>query len=117
MRATFVSVLLMTTFVVAPVAMAEPNAPSCVTLPSGTLACGYADTPGCGISVGAGVATGSVQWELVSVTQWGQDTFSLRAPVFAGAATAPCATTTCTTAELFADGVLVSQSQTVCFSI
>jgi hypothetical protein len=109
----FLSMLLVTSLVaLAPSGNAAAN--GCVDAGSGITACGAAVAVGCGVSTGAGAATGIVAWTLVSSTESGSKSFSLRAPAFAGAADAPCTTASCTTGFLYANGVLVSESQTVC---
>jgi hypothetical protein len=111
-NALLLSLLLATAFVsLAPAASA---ATGCVDVGSGITACGVAIPTACGVSAGVGAATGIVDWKLVSSTEVGSKTFTLHAPAFAGAAAAPCTTASCTTAVLYANGVVVSAPPTLC---
>lgn len=87
---------------------------NCETVGPGVVACGRADAAPCAVT-GSGAATAPVMWRLVghgSDTGNFDDTFFGAA--YAGTVPVACTTGTCVTAYLYANGVLIWQSMTVC---
>jgi hypothetical protein len=98
---------------------APPPATNCETLPSGVIACGYAEASVCA-GFGEGEATGLVDWVLRVRTSnwWSEKDYESPAPsaAFAGGGPAAvCTTSTCTWADLYADGVLIYPSMGICW--
>jgi hypothetical protein len=122
-RATCIAGLLLVLGLVAssPPFVAGSGSDPCVTVPSGAVACGSATVAGCGISSAEGSATAAVTWTFTatstsSLPGYSQtDTDSRAGVAYAHTFTQPCATDTCTSAALYADGVLVDRPEGVCF--
>lgn len=105
--------------VAAPVASAIPPPPleeQCVDVRPGVVACGEAFVEVPGVGAGAGVATGLVDWQLVVRTNHGTGASPVvNGPAAALAAVGPSTTRDCATAILYADGVEVARSVSVCW--
>lgn len=107
------STLSLLAFCAFPSGVAPEN--PCKPVPSGFRACGQAQVIACGTGSATGEATGPVDWHLHIDTNHGDaDAYDNDTSVTALAASAPCWTDTCTTASLYADGVLVSSTLTYC---
>jgi hypothetical protein len=70
------------------------------------------------VGSGTGVATGIVDWQLVVRTHSGTgQSLVVSAPAASLVAVGPSRTTDCATAYLYADGVEVARSETLCWII
>lgn len=119
--AALLALSFLATASLAPTASAIPPPPLdavCVDVRPGVIACGTAVVEFPGVGAGSGVATGIVDWQLVVRTNHGQGASPVvTAPAAALAAWGPTMTRDCATALLYADGVLVASSITVCWDL
>lgn len=95
-----------------------PPTEDCADVRPDVIACGVAHVTFPGVGSGTGAATGIVDWQLVVRTHSGTGQSDVvSAPAASLVAVGPSRTTDCATAYLYADGVEVARSETLCWII